>query len=100
MYKAKSKKVNRKETVKERDARYLKKELREREVNKNALFKFLKSNPGATLNELYDNSSILYEYEFLRTMVALFEEEGIVSDFGCYYADQGVLEDALSRECD
>jgi hypothetical protein len=80
--KNKLKKVNKKvETLEE----IIKKE--EMEARKN-LLKFIKKNPGSTLNELSDNFTGLDAYEFLNAMVTLFEEYKLVEDSGCYFTDE------------
>ena len=85
------KKVNKKvETPEEEYAR------EEKEAKKN-LLKFIKKNPGVTLRKLLNDFTGLDEYEFFKTMVLLFEEEGIVSDSGCFFPDEATRQ-KMSKE--
>jgi hypothetical protein len=55
---------------------------------KKELVKCINKNPGATLNELYDNWAGLDGYDFMKAMIALFEEHKVVEDSGFYFSDE------------
>lgn len=80
--KKKLKKVNNKQES------YKEESVREEAESKEKLAEFIKINPGATLNDLYDNWTGLDGYDFLKCVLTLFDEYKVIEDIGCYFPDE------------
>jgi|GEM_PF-4858827 len=63
-------------------------EEREDRENKQELLEFINENPGATLNELRDIWNGLDGYDFMQTMLTLFDEYKVVEDIGHHFTDE------------
>lgn len=65
---------------------------KEREKLKKEIIVCIKIHGGITLDEIYDHCSSISEYEFLKAMVELFEEDALDSADGCYFLYRPVWE--------
>jgi hypothetical protein len=57
---------------------------------KQELLDFIIDNPGVTLNEMCENVYFIDDYEFLKALIALFDEYKIHSDSGYFHADSNI----------